>query len=233
MKAVQSRALSSELVLDPRLGPKVELPSRRQRSSTRDRLGVADPLDRMLAVVTVARLALVPPLILVMASTPVATAAILTTFIALDVYDGVLGRSRGTDGPGRRALDSVVDRTAIHAVYLAAMVGGLLTPWLFAALLARDLYCGTLCWHMMRRRWVAIRADWLYRSLNLALAGWVVLAPLLSPDVAQLLCGLVLVWGIVVALDLTRGVAAVLAAPADVRGSVLDAGLLRRERRSR
>lgn len=187
----------------------------------------ADPLDRVLAVATLSRLLFIPPLVVAMTRSTVATAALLTAFVLLDVYDGVLGRRRGTDGPSRRALDSIVDRCSIHAVYLAAMAAGLLAPWLFVALLVRDLYCAAICGHMMRERWVAIRADWVYRSLNLALAGWVVVAPLVDWHVAQVLAGAILAWGIVVAADLSRGVMRILADPADLRGVVVGASRLR------
>jgi len=160
-----------------------------------------------------------------------ATALLLALFITVDVYDGVLSRSRTMDGPGRRVLDSVVDRVAIHSVYGVAAIGGLVPAWLYGLMLARDVYCALICSQMLRERWVAIRADWLYRSFNLALATWIVAAPNIAAQSATIVLGLILAWGLAVAADLTASVEQVRRMPGSVSGIVLNATQLRHDRR--
>jgi phosphatidylglycerophosphate synthase len=188
--------------------------------------GWHEPLDPLMVVLTIGRLVLIPFVILWLTSEPIACAAVLAVFICADIYDGVIGRQRGTDGPSRRALDSVVDRIAIDAVYIALTWRGFLPPELLVLMLARDVYCALQC-ARMRVRLVAIRADWMYKTLNLSLAGWVVAAPLVTADVRVGLAVLVLVYSVVVAADLTRAVRKVLDLPPNVCGVVISAGRLR------
>lgn len=198
----------------------------------RRRLGVVDPIDPVMILFTVGRLAFIPVVILTLGNSTLLTALALAVFIGFDVYDGVLGRHRGTDGPARRALDSVIDRAAIQAVYVVATAEGLLPVALLVLMLARDVYCTAICSQMMRERWIAIRADWLYKVLNLSLAGWVILAPLVEADVAAWLFGAILAWGAVVTVDLARGVRQVRGGDASFVGGVVSAGDLRRSRRT-
>lgn len=190
-------------------------------------------VDGALALATVARLVFVPVIIASFTVSAAVTAIALLLFIAADVYDGVLARGREADGPARRALDSSVDRIAIDACLIGAAWVGALPLLLLAVLLARDAYLALLCRHMMRRRGVAIKADWLYRSLNLSVAGWALAVPVLAASVSAGLAVALTGFSLLVAWDLTRSVRAVLAAPATVRDMVVDAGSARRGRPER
>jgi phosphatidylglycerophosphate synthase len=177
---------------------------------------------------TVGRLALIPGVIVsFLASSPAPTTALLLLFIAADVLDGVLARRLEADGPSRRALDSIVDRVAIDACLVAAWASGAMPLLILCGLLARDLYLAILCQRMISEREVAIKADWLYRSLNLGIAGWALLAPFVSQGVRTALAAALLAFSLIVARDLKSSVAKVLAGPADLRNLVVDAGWLR------
>ena len=184
----------------------------------------------VLLALTLGRLALVPVIILSFDGVPAITAAALAAFIAVDLFDGVLARWVGADDPPRRALDSIVDRLSIWPVYGAVTLAGFLPPALFVALFARDLYCAYWCYRIVGDRDVAIRADWMYRALNLMLAAWIVLAPFASARLRDVLFVGVLVFSVVVAVDLKRSAVLVLQMPNHVRGVVISAGVLRRRR---
>jgi phosphatidylglycerophosphate synthase len=197
----------------------------------RRRLAVEDRLDPLLAGATVGRLVLIPPLVVVvLGGQQLMAALLLAVFILADIYDGVLGRRRGTDGPGRRALDSLVDRLSVHTVYIAAAVGGLLPLWLLVPMLLRDAYCAAICRRMMRSRWVAVRADWMYKVLNLSLATWIVVSPTVGSLARDLGLLSILGWSAIVAIDLRHAVRQVLATPG-LRNVVICAGDLRASRR--
>jgi hypothetical protein len=98
---------------------------------------------------------------------------------------------------------------------------------ILCALLARDAYLALLCRRMMSERQVAIKADWLYRSLNLAVAAWAIAIPFVSADLRVGLALILLIYSLVVALDLAHGVRTVLNAPPRLRDVVVDAGWLR------
>lgn len=164
----------------------------------------ADRLDSLVVALTLGRLLLIPLVIACLTSWPRFTALPLLAFILVDVYDGVLARKRGSDTPARRALDSIADRIAIHAVFLAAVLLSLVPIVFWVLLLARDGYCAYWCYRIMNERWCAIRADWLYRTLNLSLAAWIVLSPLAPDSVVDLFAIAVLALAGVVAFDLTR-----------------------------
>jgi len=181
-----------------------------------------------LAVLTVGRLLFVPIVIASFTISAAMTTAALLLFIAADVYDGVVARRLDADGPGRRALDSIVDRVAIDACLIGAYVSGAMPLLILCALLARDAYLAVLCRRMMLQRQVAIKADWLYRSLNLGIAGWAIMCPFVSTDLRTGLALLLLAFSLVVAFDLVRGVRIVLNAPPRLRNVVVDAGWLRR-----
>jgi phosphatidylglycerophosphate synthase len=184
-------------------------------------------VEATLTALTVGRLVFVPIIIASFTvSAPLTTAALLL-FIAADIYDGVVARRHDADGPARRALDSIVDRLAIDACLVGAWVSGALPLPILCALLARDLYLALLCRRMMAKRRVAIKADWLYRSLNLAVAGWAIVSPFVSADARVGLALALLAFSLLVALDLSRGVHTVLNAPPRLRNTVVDAGWLR------
>ena len=184
-------------------------------------------IPNSLLLLTGGRLLFVPAIIFAIPRSVLATAALLAVFIVLDLYDGVVARELDADDPARRALDSIVDRLSIWPVYAAVTVMGLLPMVLFALLVARDVYCACLCHSMLREKDVAIRADWLYRSLNLMLAGWVVMAPQVDSAVRVSSFACILVYSLVVAGDLHRSVRRVLQMPVSGAPMVLAAGSLR------
>lgn len=184
-------------------------------------------VDWVAVSITLVRLGLVPIMMATFMVLPAVTTAALVMFVAADVHDGILARRRTSDGPGRRALDSTADRLAIDLCLIAAYAHGALPLPLLCAFIARDIFCATLCGHMMRSRFVAIKADWLYRSLNLSVASWAIVAPFVSANLRSWLFMAVLTAGIFVAVDLCRAINRVLRMPMSVHGCVIDAGDLR------
>lgn len=204
------------------LAPKAGVPS--------PRAGLYPDVAQMPPVLlawTLGRLGLVPIIIGAFVVSPLLTAIALAAFIAADLFDGVLARDLDADGPSRRVLDSLVDRVAIWSVLIAVSLAGYLPPLLLGLLLIRDLYCARWCYRMVSARNVAIRADWLYRGLNLTLAGWVAMAPLIGNTGRIAMFTGILAFAVLVAVDLRRCVGKVLAAPPSVRDLVLRAGALR------
>jgi len=193
------------------------------------REGEASKAGLTLAILTLARLSLVPVILLSFMRVPALTAAAIALFVFTDVFDGVLARNQGADGPRRRGLDSMVDRIGIDAGIVGAYLAGILPAALLVALLARDLYCAFICARMMYRRNVAIKADWMYRALNLSVALGAIAAPFLSPTLWVSLTGAMLLLAVAVAIDLTRSVRLVEGTPPGLRDTVLSAGALRRQ----
>lgn len=209
-----------EACAEPRLGQVTLTP--------RIALSPSARADGVLAVFTLGRLALVPVLALSFPALPLVTTIALLLFIVADIYDGELARRYHADGPRRRALDSTVDRIGIDVFLVAAWAAGALPTVVLIAFLVRDGYCALICALMMRRRNVAIKADWLYRTLNLSVAAWAISAPFAGGTMRAALAVGLLAASLVVAVDLTRSVHRVLAAAADVVDGVIDAGGLRR-----
>jgi phosphatidylglycerophosphate synthase len=185
-------------------------------------------VDGLLTAFTIARLAFIPFVIVTFMTAPAVTTVCLVAFMAADLYDGVLARRLDADGPRRRALDSIVDRLAIDACLIAACVAGALPLPLLIGFLARDLYCSVLCERMMRTRHVAIKTDLVYRGLSFLIAMWAIAAPFLSATTRTALAAGLLAAAVLVALDLTRSVRLVLAAPPQVMHRVIPASALRR-----
>lgn len=183
--------------------------------------------DLALAALTLARLSLVPIIISSFMKAPVVTTGAIVLFVVADIFDGVLARDHDADGPRRRALDSVVDRIGINAGMIGAYFAGVLPGLLLVALLARDAYCAAICARMVYRRNVAIKADWVYRALNLCVAMGAIAAPFVSGQLWVVLAGALLLLSIVVAIDLTRIVQRVESFPLSVSNAVLPAGSLR------
>jgi phosphatidylglycerophosphate synthase len=185
-------------------------------------------VDLRLAALTIGRLSLIPVILFSFMKSPVVTMSAIVLFVVADIFDGVLARDRDADGPSRRGLDSFVDRVGIDACMVGAYFAGTLPGLLLLALLARDAYCAVICARMMYRRSVAIKADWLYRALNLCVATGAIAAPFLSNSLWTTLAGVFLLLSIVVAIDLTRSVRLVEGSTPNVRNTVLAAGALRR-----
>jgi phosphatidylglycerophosphate synthase len=184
----------------------------------------------LLPLVTIGRLALVPMIAASFMSSPALTSIGLLLFMFADLFDGVLARSAGRDGPGRRVVDSVVDRMAIDACLIVAGAIGAMPVLLVCAFLLRDLYCAIICAAMVGERRVAIKSDLLYRGLNCGLAGWALAAPFLSADGRLVGAAVLLAVSIVVACDLTRSVGLIKSAPEEIRDRVISASDLRRGR---
>jgi len=180
-----------------------------------------------LAALTLLRLSLVPVIVLSFLKVPAITAAAILLFVVGDIFDGVLARKFEADGPKRRALDSLVDRIGIDAGILGAYLSGILPLALLILLLARDAYCAVICIRMVVRRNVAIKADWMYRALNLCFALGAFAAPFLSERLWVSLASVLFALSLGVAIDLTRSVRLVERAPARFRNVVLGAGSLR------
>jgi phosphatidylglycerophosphate synthase len=185
-------------------------------------------VDLRLAALTLGRLSLVPVIIVSFMKVPALTMSAIVMFVLADIFDGVFARDRGADGPSRRAMDSVVDRIAIDAGMVGAYLADLLPGFLLLALLTRDAYCAVICARMMYRRKVAIKADWMYRGLNLSIAIGAIAAPFLPGGLWVSLAGVLLLLSVAVAADLTRSVRLVEGSSPDVRDTVLPAGALRR-----
>jgi hypothetical protein len=79
---------------------------------------------------------------------------------------------------------------------------------------------------------VAVRADWMYKTLNLSLAAWVLVAGQLTADARVAFIGVIFAYSLIVAVDLTRAVEGVLALPENIRHTVISAGVLRATRRA-
>jgi phosphatidylglycerophosphate synthase len=147
---------------------------------------------------------MVPLLAISLVWRPIVVAPLLAAFIVADIWDGVVARKYGSDGPRRRAVDSLVDRIAIHSVLMTCVALGLLPVMLYAILVVRDLYCGRICFRMFRDLGTVVKADGRYRGLNLLIAAWVISAPRLGHDVRAATFGVVLVVAVGVAWDLRR-----------------------------
>jgi phosphatidylglycerophosphate synthase len=179
---------------------------------------------------TIARLGLIPLVVATFMVHPAVTAACLGAFMVADLYDGVLARRFDADGPGRRALDSGIDRVAIDACLVGAWAVGALPGLVLLGFLVRDLYCSVLCAWMFSRCRAAINADLLYRGLSFLIAIWALVAPLLTQPARTASAAVLLGLAVMVAADLTRGVRRVVGSPQDLAGRVIPAGALRTRR---
>jgi phosphatidylglycerophosphate synthase len=181
---------------------------------------------RVAATATVARLSLVPVIAVTFLHEPAITALALAIFIVADVYDGALAQRAGVEDFQRRVLDSTVDRIAIDACLVAAWAAGALPLALLVLFLVRDAYCAAICAPLVRRR-VVPKADWMYRGLNLSVAGWALAAPALGQGARSALAALVFVASLAVAGDLTRAVRRILRSGLE-RGTVISLTAVRR-----
>jgi phosphatidylglycerophosphate synthase len=205
------------LVVQPESGPRVH---------SANAGGVGD-IPAILMVWTLGRLLLIPMILVGFVLSPSLCAMALIAFIGADIYDGVLARGLNADGVGRRVLDSLIDRASVWTVLVILSVMGYLNPVLLGLLMARDVYCAWWCYRMLRRQRVAIKADWLHRCLNLAIAAWVISATMTSDLQRSVTFVLVLIFSIFVAVDLRSCVRRVLEDPRTSWGKVVPARSLR------
>lgn len=195
-------------------------------------LQVASQMPMLLFGITVGRLLLVPVIIVSFGAAQLVTIGTLTAFVIADLFDGVVARRYGADDPGRRTLDSLIDRFSIWPVYVAVTLSGFLPLLFLVALVTRDLYCGHCCYRIIRERMVVIKADWLYRALNLSLAIWVGIAPFTGNQVRTGSFLAILAFSALVAFDLRRSAEVVRRLPDYIRFEVVPAGELRAMHRS-
>jgi phosphatidylglycerophosphate synthase len=192
-----------------------------------DSVGKLRGVPGILMMWTLGRLLLIPIVIAGFILSPALCVLTLIVFVGADIYDGVLARALNADDPARRALDSIVDRVSVWTVLVILSVLGYLNPILLALLMVRDLYCAWWCYQMVSRQRVAIKADWLHRGLNLAVAAWVISATLTNDAQRSVTFALVIVLSIIVAIDLRRCVAKVLDDPRTFWNTVVPARTLR------
>jgi phosphatidylglycerophosphate synthase len=183
---------------------------------------------KLLVALTASRIALIPVIAASFLVSPAVTAVSLLVFMFADLFDGVIARGEGADGPRRRALDTTVDRIAIDVGLVAATIAGAMPLLLLAGFLARDLYCGGICTLMMAERRVAIKSDFFYRGLSCGFATWALAAPFISSGGRSAGAAALFFAALLLAVDLTRSVQRVRSAPASVQNLVLDAASLRR-----
>jgi len=183
---------------------------------------------KLLVALTVSRIALIPVIAISFLASPAVTTAALLVFMFADLFDGIVARDQGDDGPRRRALDTSVDRVAIDAGLVAATIAGAMPFLLLIGFLARDLYCAGICALMLAERRVAIKSDLLYRGLSCGFAAWALAAPFLSAGGRSAAAAALLFAALLLAVDLTRSVRTVRSAPASVENLVLDAASVRR-----
>lgn len=189
-------------------------------------------VNRLLATLTAGRILLVPILIGTFMVEPAVTTVALVLFMVADLYDGVLARQLQADGWTRRAMDSTVDRLAIDSCLVAAWVAGALPLVLLCGFLARDAYCALVCARLVSQRRVAIKADIVYRGLSFSFAVWATCAPFLTHASRTAFATAIFIASIAVAVDLTRSVRIVLKTSPTISNGVIDAAVLRRQRRS-
>lgn len=187
---------------------------------------------RALRAVTLARLLLVPPIIVTFMADAWVSMACLAVFMVADLSDGVIARLLDQDDVNRRAIDSVVDRLAIDACLIGATAKGVLPLPFLIAFLARDAYCSTICVRMVRRVGVVVKADLAYRGLNFSIAVWALLVPFISPSLRVGLAATILLASLLIAADLTRCVRVVLARGPSPGATVLAPRDLRRASKS-
>lgn len=186
------------------------------------------PQSRMMSVMTVGRLLLVPIMISTFMVKPAITTLVLLVFMFADLADGVVARHLGADDRFRRAADSIVDRVAIDSCLVAACVNGVL-PWpVLAGVLARDLWCGAVCAHLLRARGVVIKGDLPYKALAASFGVWALLAPFVAATFRNDMAGAILAFAVVVAIDFTRAAYFVLRGRIGVRDTSLEVADVRR-----
>jgi phosphatidylglycerophosphate synthase len=166
--------------------------------------------SRALSLITVGRLCLIPVVIATFMEQPLVTTLALLAFMCADLGDGVIARRLSADDRLRRATDSTVDRIGIDACLLAACVKGTL-PWiLFACFVARDLWCAALCARVAAIRGVVVKGDLAYRAVTGSFGLWGLTAPFLSPTARTTFAAAILFVAIVLVVDYSRAIRAVL-----------------------
>lgn len=158
-------------------------------------------LQRTFVLATVARLVLVPVIVIGFIKEPLVGSAAIAVFAVADLIDGIVARRLGADDHVRRAADSAIDRVAINAGLIAACIAGALPPVLLAAFLLRDLICGAFAAWLLQSYGVVIKGDIFYRLLTGSFAAWALAAPLIDGPSRTIGAGAVLALSLAVAVD--------------------------------
>jgi phosphatidylglycerophosphate synthase len=169
----------------------------------------------------------VPFIVISFMTSPVVTAAALLCFMVADLMDGVIARRRGGDGMERRVADTIVDRVAIAACLIGATAAGALPFALLIGFLLRDVYCACLCWHLLRKRGLAIRVDGFYRVPSFVVVAWALAAPFVSVSLRVVAAAVTLAVFTIIAADLSRLVWRLSTASFEAEGPLVDARAVR------
>ena len=101
---------------------------------------------------TVGRIGLVPPLVLLLLDGPQAAASAVFALGALsDVLDGHIARSRGIVTTFGKLMDPVADKLLTGAAFVALAANGRIAVWIVAVILLREVAVSALRWWAKRR----------------------------------------------------------------------------------
>ncbi|KAA8885824.1 CDP-alcohol phosphatidyltransferase family protein [Nocardia colli] len=116
-------------------------------------------MQHLAVLVTYVRLPLIPVMIYgVLTHSPNITVGGLILFVVLDILDGIFARKFGPESMTRRALDSTVDRAAIHSAFLAYSIATFTVPVVWLALIVRDCLQSYMATKAIRRGFIGVGA---------------------------------------------------------------------------
>lgn len=168
---------------------------------TRATSGMAHPL---LMTATIARLTLVPVMMISFMTDALITTVALGAFMVMDLLDGVVARRLNVDDARRRAVDSVVDHLAIDLCLVAATLHGAMPLPILVGFLLRDAYCGALCLVLLRSKGAVVKVDFPYRLPSYLICAWALAAPFLPVGSREAFALAILMLCACMAVDLTR-----------------------------
>lgn len=101
---------------------------------------------------TVGRIGLVPPLVLLLLDGSQGAASAVFALGALsDVLDGHIARSRGIVSTFGKLMDPLADKLLSGAAFLALAANGRIAAWIVAVILLREVAVSALRWWAKRR----------------------------------------------------------------------------------
>jgi CDP-diacylglycerol--glycerol-3-phosphate 3-phosphatidyltransferase len=111
-------------------------------------------------VITVARMGLVPPLIVLLLEGDQSAAALAVFVIAAlsDMLDGYIARSRNLVTTFGKLMDPLADKLLIGAAFICLAAIGQVAPWIVGVILSRELAVSALRW-LAKRDGVVIAAS--------------------------------------------------------------------------
>ncbi|MDF1488480.1 CDP-alcohol phosphatidyltransferase family protein [Tessaracoccus caeni] len=98
-----------------------------------------------------------------------AAIAMLAVFGLTDWFDGYLARRLKQRSPLGAKLDPIADRLYILAAVVALLVRGIVPPWFFILLLARDLMLAGLIPALRKHGMVSLPVNWIGKSATMLL----------------------------------------------------------------